>query len=237
MAKVAADAGADAVVAAPPYYMPEGQPELREYLEHLLPELPLPLFLYNMPPLTKVALEVETVKWAMGQEKIVGLKDSSGNLIYFSKLVGLLKERPEWRLFTGPEELLSETILMGGHGGVSGGANLFPGLYVALYEAARAGDLARVCELRGRVFEVTEFLYGIGKHPSAIIKGIKCGLSCLGICDDFMAEPFHRFRAAERELVRGAVERLKKCRILRMLKDVGEGGDRQIRERLRRSRP
>ncbi len=49
LARHAADCGADAVVVAPPYYMPEGQPELQEYLDHLVPELPLPLFLYNMP--------------------------------------------------------------------------------------------------------------------------------------------------------------------------------------------
>ena len=45
LARFAADAGAAAVVAAPPYYLPGGQPELQEYLDHLVPELPLPLFL------------------------------------------------------------------------------------------------------------------------------------------------------------------------------------------------
>src|ERR1039457_7001473 len=38
LARFAADSGADAVVVAPPYYMPEGQPELQEWLDHLLPE-------------------------------------------------------------------------------------------------------------------------------------------------------------------------------------------------------
>jgi 4-hydroxy-tetrahydrodipicolinate synthase len=48
---------------------------------------------------------------------------------------------------------------------------------------------------------VRESLYLIGRHPSSIIKGIKCALGCLGVCDDFMAEPFHRFRAEERSQV------------------------------------
>jgi len=88
-ARWAADAGADAVVVAPPYYLPEGQPELQEYLDHLLPELPLPLFLYNMPALTKVSFELATVRRAMDDPRIVGLKDSSGNMIYFHQAVGL----------------------------------------------------------------------------------------------------------------------------------------------------
>lgn len=209
IAHCAADAGADAVVLAPPYYMPEGQPELREYLEHLLPELPLPLFLYNMPPLTKVSFEPDTVAWAAQQPQIAGMKDSSGSMIYFSRILALGRTRPDWTMLTGPEELLGETVLLGGHGGVNGGANVFPKLYVALHAAAKAGDLARVRELHQLVMDVAVKLYGIGRHPSAVVKGIKCATSCLGLAGDFMAEPFHRFRAAERQRVQATLDELR----------------------------
>jgi dihydrodipicolinate synthase/N-acetylneuraminate lyase len=201
LARVAADAGAQAVVAAPPYYLPGGQPELREYLHHLVPELPLPLFLYNMPALTKVPFDLETVRIAMDDPRIVGLKDSSGDMAYFQGAADLLVHRPDWSLLIGPEERLLDAVLAGGHGGVSGGANLFPSLYVSLFNACRAGDAARAFQLHAQVLRVSTSLYRIGRHPSAVIKGIKCALACLGICDDFMAEPFHRFRAGERALV------------------------------------
>ena len=208
VARCAAESGASAVVLAPPYYMPEGQPELREYLSHLLPELPLPLFLYNMPPLTKVPFELETVAWAMDQASIVGLKDSSGDMIYFHRLLGLMSRRPDWTLMLGPEELLGTSVLMGAHGGVNGGANLFPRLYVDCCEAARRGDVARVRELQARIQCVADRLYRIGKHASSIIKGIKCAASCLGLCGDFMAEPFHKFREPERRKIETAVAEL-----------------------------
>jgi 4-hydroxy-tetrahydrodipicolinate synthase len=198
VARWSTDVGADAVVLAPPYYLPEGQPELQEYLDHLVPELPLPLFLYNMPALTKVSFELDTLRLAMEQPRIVGLKDSSGNMIYFHRAVSLLRERSDWTLLVGPEELLADAVLAGGHGGVSGGANLFPRLYVRLYEAARADDVQRARALNALVLRVSGSLYSVGRHPSSIIKGLKCALACLGVCDDFMAEPFHRFRAEER---------------------------------------
>ena len=47
LAKVAADCGADGVVSAPPYYFATGQPELAQFYEELVPQLPLPVFLYN----------------------------------------------------------------------------------------------------------------------------------------------------------------------------------------------
>jgi dihydrodipicolinate synthase/N-acetylneuraminate lyase len=208
LARHAADAGASALVIAPPYYLPEGQPELQEYLNHLVPQLPLPLFLYNMPLLAKVSFELETVRRAMDEPRIVGLKDSSGNMVYFHRVARLLKHRHDWSLLIGPEELLLDAVFAGGHGGVSGGANLFPRLYVRLFEAAQAGDIARARELHGSVMQIRDSLYHVGRHPSSIIKGLKCALACQGICDDFMAEPFHRFRAEERELVKKRVKEI-----------------------------
>lgn len=201
VARCAADFGANALVVAPPYYLPEAQPELQEYLDHLVAELPLPLYIYNMPALTKVHFELETVRRALDEPRIIGLKDSSGDLDYFKNAAVLLKQRPDWSLFIGPEEKLFDALQLGGHGGVSGGANLFPRLYVRLVEAHRAGNLARAQELQKQIQRVSDSFYRIGKYSSSIIKGIKCALACLGICDDFMAEPFHRFRAEERILV------------------------------------
>ena len=200
LAREVAELGASAVVTSAPFYFPAGQPELREYLEELLPELPLPLMLYNMPALTKVSFHEEVVSWAMDQEKIIGLKDSSGDLVYFKRMLRLAStKRPDWPLLVGPEELLAEAVLAGGHGGVNGGANLFPELYVEMFEAASSGDLTRTRELSSRILALSEAIYSVGQHGSAIIKGIKCSLSILGVCDDFMAAPFHRFHQAERE--------------------------------------
>jgi dihydrodipicolinate synthase/N-acetylneuraminate lyase len=208
LARHSAEVGASAAVVAPPYYLPEGQPELQEYLDHLMIELPLPLFIYNMPALTKVSFELETVRHAMDNPRIIGLKDSSGDMAYFKNAAGLLKHRPDWSLLIGPEEKLFDSLQLGGLGGVSGGANLFPKLYVKLCEAYRSGDLARAQELQNQIQRVSSSLYRIGRHSSSIIKGIKCALACLGVCDDFMAEPFHRFRAEERALVQKRLKEL-----------------------------
>jgi hypothetical protein len=40
---------------------------------------------------------------------------------------------------------------------------------------------------------------------------LKCALSLLGVCDDFVAAPFHRFNAPEREKIRKALEALPFC--------------------------
>jgi len=208
MAHKAREAGAQVVVVAPPYYFPAGQPELIEYLHHLTDQLPLPVFLYNMPSHTKLFFEPETVRAVADMPGVAGLKDSSANMIYFHQLQLLFEGKPNFTLLVGPEELLGETLLLGGHGGVNGGANLWPQLYVELYNAAQKRDLSRVAQFHAKVMQISATIYSVGKYKSSFIKGVKCALSCMGICDDFMAEPFHRFHEKERQVVQAHVEAL-----------------------------
>ena len=194
--------GADALVAAPPYYFAPGQAELIQYYNDLANQLPLPLFLYNMPSHVKVMIEPETVLALSENPNIIGLKDSSANGVYFQKLIYLLRNKPEFTLLCGPEEMTAEVILMGGHGGVNGGANLFPEVYVALYDAAASKDFEKLAELQSQVLRVSLSLYNIGKYASSYIKGVKTALNLLGVCSDYMAEPFHKFKDAERAVVK-----------------------------------
>jgi len=139
---------------------------------------------------------------------IVGLKDSSGNMIYFHRLRRLSKQRADWTLLVGPEQLLAEAVLFGGDGGVNGGANLCPRLYVDLYDAARRGDVARVVELHDHVMQLAGSIYMVARPGAAVIRGLKCALGCLGICSDLMAEPFDRLPDEDRQAVRKHLEDL-----------------------------
>ena len=202
LACAAADAGAVAAVAAPPYYFAPGQPELVEYYNHLAGQLPLPLFLYNMPSHTKVMIDPYTVKALSENANIAGLKDSSANIVYFNAVRHIMRTREDFSVLIGPEEAMGEVVLMGAHGGVCGGANIFPQLFVDLYNAAVVRDVARVQELQERVMTVRGALYGVGRHMSSFLKGVKCSLDLMGICSDFMADPFSRFREEERAIIR-----------------------------------
>ncbi len=207
LAKTAADCGADGLVVTTPYYFPAGQTELNDYVRNLVPELPLPVMLYNMPALTKVWFDFETLKDLTDLEKVVGVKDSSGDLDYFGQLVTLREERPDWKFFVGPEHLLAEAVKLGGDGGVNGGANVFPKLFVDAYEAAASGDDVTLAA-KVAIIDSWQRAYDIGKYASRHIKATKCALSLLGICEDFMAEPFHRFKAPERQLVKAILDEL-----------------------------
>jgi len=207
LAGKAKDAGAVGLVLAHPPYFPAAQPEILEYVRHLAKELPLPVFLYNMPSHTKLTFAPETVKAAAGIDGIAGLKDSSANMIYFHMVQRLLKDKPEFTLLVGPEELLAETVLLGGHGGINGGANMKPRLYVDLYDAAVAQDMGKINSLHEEVMEISAKIYNVGAY-SSYLRGLKCALSCMGICSDALAEPFRPFGPEDRKTIARYVEEL-----------------------------
>ncbi len=60
------------------------------------------------------------------------------------EVIQVLGGNDRFSIFVGPEELLGEAVLFGADGGVSGGANLSPHLFVSMYEAALSGDISEM---------------------------------------------------------------------------------------------
>lgn len=193
--------GADALVVAPPYYFPIAQEEMGDYLESLVPMLPLPFMLYNMPSCTKLHLSIDVVRRAK-ELGAIGIKDSSGDLSYLYMLIEEFKSDPAFSIIAGTELYLPETIMYGGHGSVAGGANFFPRLFVDLYEAAMAQNLEKVKLLRDKVIKVHQTIYEVGEYPSRHIKGTKAALMAMGICQDHNAEPLDRFTEEQRNRIK-----------------------------------
>ena len=209
LARVAADCGADGVVSAPPYYFATGQPELAQFYEELVPQLPLPVFLYNMPSHVKVSFAPDTVARIAQNPQVVGFKDSSANAVYFQSVMYKMQHRKDFAMLVGPEEITGECVLMGGHGGINGGANMFPELYVAMYNAAKDRDIDKMLQLQQLIMQISTSIYTVGKHGSSYLKGLKCALAQLGIInDDFVASPFYKFEAPEHLRIQKALEAL-----------------------------
>ncbi|QYY35030.1 dihydrodipicolinate synthase family protein [Ruficoccus sp. ZRK36] len=207
LADHAKKAGADAVAFTPPYYFIPGAPELGDFVRRMAEHVSLPFFLYNMPALTKVSLPLDVVELGFTMPNCLGLKDSSGDLFYFKKIKRLMGER-DLTLLIGPEELLAESMLAGGNGGINGGANVFPRLYVKIYDLMQSGQEQEASALQREVMEVSSRLFTIGKHGSSIIKGLKGALELRGLCQRHLASPFSGFNDADLERVKTVLKEL-----------------------------
>ncbi len=207
LAHFAADNGAAGVVLAPPYYFSLAQAELIEWVDAILAEVRVPLVLYNMPTLTKTHFELETVRRLTERPNIAGIKDSSGDMAYFHHLLRVA--RPDWSVMMGSETLMAQAVLFGADGGVCGGANLAPALFVELFDASHSHDIERMRALQTQVLELGERIYTLGNYDSSAIKGIKGALGCLGIGNGALAEPFRAFDQGRLTQLRAALLEMK----------------------------
>lgn len=197
LANHAKEAGADILVVAPPYYFPISQKEMQDYLSELAPQLPLPFLLYNMPSCTKLHLAIDTVKTARALGAI-GIKDSSGDQDYLFALIEEFQNDVQFSVITGNEASLPEMTRRGGHGAVAGGANFFPKLFVALYNACKTKDTLAIAKHLAWVNWISDTIYNVGQEESKYVKGTKCTLSLMGLCHDYSASPIRRFNEIER---------------------------------------
>jgi dihydrodipicolinate synthase/N-acetylneuraminate lyase len=197
LSEIAAEAGADAVVLAPPYYFQCSQCDLIRYVELAAFRLALPLFLYNIPQMTKVAFDVETVTRAARIPGVLGLKDSSRDLAYLGRVIEAVKAYPEFSVLTGPEEILLDAMRAGSHGGVCGGSNLSPALFHNLYQAASTGKWDEAAKHQATVLSYSKALYNTGFSGTSYLRGLKCALELTGLCRAEFAPPLTKFTPSE----------------------------------------
>jgi len=206
MANKSKELGAQAVVIAPPYYFNINQSELNNYFNKLIDEISIPVFLYNQPSLTKINIELEFLREIVDRPEVIGFKDSSADMIYFNK-VNKLENRNHFSLLVGPEELLMEALIMGADGGIPGGANMFPNLYVNLYKASKKKDVKSALRLHNEIMKISSVIYSGSDYGSSnVINSIKYVLHCLGICSDYIAKPLKKISAEKATIIKKIIE-------------------------------
>ena len=202
LAEFAAKAGASAVVVAPPFYFQIGQSDLLRWIESLSQASTLPLYLYNQPALTKISFHPQTVVRAAEMPNVWGLKDSSGQMEYVKEVLSIIGgNHPEFSVLVGQEHLLSEALLSGAHGGVPGGANIFPTLPVRLYQAFLDGKHEEMQKIQAQMVSIGKPIWTIDETEPGYLHRLKCALSVLGICSGLPTWPYLQATADERKQI------------------------------------
>ncbi len=196
-AEESAKAGAFAVALSPPCYFPLDQRQLRTYTSNFSERSPLPVFLYNVPQFAHTALEPETVCHLAQLPNVIGLKNSDGSLKYLQTVQSGLARRDDFSLLIGNEETFLGALELGADGGVCGGANMFPNIFVRLFNAAANGNDAEAGKLQQTIVQVSKAVYTVGPSETSYLRGLKHALAVLELIDDVLAEPLQNFNSAE----------------------------------------
>jgi len=141
LAGQARKAGATAgLVMAPGYFREASEEGIALWFEALFDATELPILVYNFPQRTGIEIGHGLMARLGGHARMVGLKDSSGNVDnldgYAKALAGTGK-----RLFVGNEALLWQALQKGWTGTISGAANCIPAWLAAVVDEFVAGHM------------------------------------------------------------------------------------------------
>jgi 4-hydroxy-tetrahydrodipicolinate synthase len=138
-ARIAKNAGADELlIAAPPYNKP-AQEGIYQHTRAVARATELPIIAYNIPGRSGVGIAPATVARMAADGFVIGAKDATGSL---DAVLDLLAAAPAGlRVLSGEDSLVWPIMACGGVGTISASANVAPDQFVALTNAAKAGEV------------------------------------------------------------------------------------------------
>ena len=199
--KAAATAGADAVLVRPPGYFSAGATPatLVTHFRAVADASPVPVLIYNIPKYTHLPLAPALLQQLVGHERIVGVKDSSGDL---KNLAAYREAAPKWTVLAGSASLLYAALELGCQGGVVGVACFAPRLCVTLAHEFERGNRGAAGRIQERVTPLDKEI--VGKLGPA---GVKAAMDAVGLYGGPTRPPLAPVTPADREritaLVRG----------------------------------
>jgi 4-hydroxy-tetrahydrodipicolinate synthase len=187
-----AEAGATAVLMAPPSYYPLSDDGVLRMYESVADRSPIPLLLYNIPVYTKVTIAPRVVGLLATHPSIAGIKDSNRNMEYQAQVIQATRDA-EFRVLTGADTLLVVGLTLGAAGIIGASANLVPELTTGVYRAFGAGDVPGALCLQERLTRITNACRA-GFPPA----GWKAALEIAGVCEAHLVPPGTGLSAGER---------------------------------------
>jgi 4-hydroxy-tetrahydrodipicolinate synthase len=183
----AAAARADCLALLPPPYFPLSKTQISHFISAVIGQVELPVVLYNIPGLLGKSLVPPIVEALADDDRIVGIKDSSGDLNYFSEILKFRDDR--FRVIMGNESYMLDALKLGADGVVPSIANVIPETCVAGYEAARRGDWPAVEAAQQTIRRKLEQLLQGGTWLD-MLRRIKLELEAAGVCQGHLSPIF-----------------------------------------------
>ena len=192
------EAGARAVAIVSPFYYRLSPESVYAYFREIGRHSPIDVTLYNIPMLAS-PIDVPTVK-RLAEEfpRIVGIKDSSGDVSHMSRLIAAVRPiRPDFSFLTGWDPALVPMLAVGCDGGTHATSGVTPELTRGIYDAVRRGDLDAAMRLQRQLTDVFDPLIQVPDFP----EGFRLGAEARGFTMGASRQPATDIQAADRRTV------------------------------------
>ncbi len=191
--------GADGLMLLPPMRYPADARETVAFFTSVAQETSLPIMIYNNPVdykiMTTVAMFEELAKFP----NIQAVKESTRDLTNITRMRNAFGNR--FNLMGGVDTLALEALLLGCDGWVGGLVDAFPQETIAIYDLAKAGQIAEALEIYRWFMPLLE----LDIHPK-LVQYIKMAATATGIGSEHVRAPRLPLIGAEREQVQQVIK-------------------------------
>jgi 4-hydroxy-tetrahydrodipicolinate synthase len=198
----AQDKGADAALIIVPYYNKPTQEGLYQHYKAIHDATKIPIILYSAPGRTITDFSFDTLLKLSKLERIIGIKDASGDLV--RPLKSSLFIDSSFLYFTGNDDTALPYFVQGGQGCISVTSNVAPQHCLALYEAFKNKDIDKACKLNKELQPLNEALF-VETNPGPV----KYAVSLLGLCAHEVRGPLALVQEATQQKIKNALKQLK----------------------------
>lgn len=151
------DTGVDGLLIVTPYYNKPDQDSLYNHFKAIAESTDLPIMLYNVPGRTGCNMLPETVVRLSKIENIVALKEASGDIVQFSKIVKEVDKG--FLVYSGDDSMTLPALAVGGYGVVSVCSHVVGNEMAKMIEAHLVGDYRRATEIHSRLLDIFNTLF------------------------------------------------------------------------------
>lgn len=195
--------GIDAILSVTPYYNKPTQEGLFQHFKAVVEACPVPVILYNVPGRTGVNMDADTtLRIARLSEKVVAVKEASGDLGQFAKIIS--KAPSYFKLISGDDGLTLPSVTMGAIGVISVIANALPEKLSQLTHSALLGDTATSGRLHLEMAEMLKLIFKDG-NPA----GVKALMKMMGTVKNELRLPLVPASAGTYNLIEAEWQKIK----------------------------
>ncbi|QDU97566.1 dihydrodipicolinate synthase family protein [Lignipirellula cremea] len=174
--------GVRAVAIVAPFYFKLSPAGVFAYFKEIADNSPIDITLYNIP-LFASPIDVPTVaKLAESCDKIVAIKDSSGDIPHMMRMIAQVRPlRPDFSFLTGWDAALMPLLLIGCDGGTNATSGVVPEITRKLYDLTMAGKIDEARSLQYRLLTLFDAMilnceFPEGFRAALRLRGINTGV-------------------------------------------------------------
>ncbi len=170
--------GVRAVAIVSPFYYRLSPEAVYAYFKEIGTHSPIDVTLYNIPMFAS-PIDVPTIqRLAEEVPRIVGIKDSSGDLPHMMRMIKAVRPlRPDFSFLTGWDAALMPMLLIGCDGGTHATSGIVPEITRKLYDLTVGGQIDQARDLQYRLLDLFDAMIDATDFP----EGFRAALKLRGI--------------------------------------------------------